>query len=67
MALKLEPVSDEAVDEAVYDRDLATRARPYDKTAFDHAFRQEVATVQDNVRIHYVVGGDGPLVVLLHG
>ena len=30
-------------------------------------FREGYAEVGDDVRLHYVEGGDGPLVVLLHG
>jgi pimeloyl-ACP methyl ester carboxylesterase len=41
-------------------------ARHWDETAFNRAFRHEVATAGD-VRIHYVIGGNGPLVALLHG
>src|SRR5262245_60730238 len=30
-------------------------------------FREEYAEAGDDVRLHYVEGGDGPLIVLLHG
>jgi pimeloyl-ACP methyl ester carboxylesterase len=38
-----------------------------DAAAFARLFRHDVATVNNGVRIHYVTGGDGPALVLLHG
>ena len=38
----------------------------WNENAFNRSFRHEVATA-GNVRIHYVIGGNGPLVTLLHG
>jgi pimeloyl-ACP methyl ester carboxylesterase len=35
--------------------------------AFWRTFRHESVHVNDRVRIHYVVGGEGPVMVLLHG
>jgi len=57
---------DEMHDE-VYMQDRAARNTPWDEKAFSRKFSHEVATVNGNVRIHYVVGGEGPLLVLLHG
>ncbi|HJY88315.1 MAG TPA: alpha/beta hydrolase [Candidatus Acidoferrales bacterium] len=62
MTLNLETITD-----VTYEQDLAVRTRQWDKTAFERTFRHEIGVTQDNVRIHYVVGGEGPLVVLLHG
>ncbi|MFI9400638.1 alpha/beta fold hydrolase [Nocardia sp. NPDC052316] len=44
------------------DFDAATR----DDAAFNRTFRHEFADV-DGVRMHYVTGGSGPALVLLHG
>jgi pimeloyl-ACP methyl ester carboxylesterase len=41
--------------------------RTFDERAFWSAFRHQVASGLDDVRIHAVVGGDGPAIVLLHG
>ena len=38
----------------------------WNENAFNRSFRHEVATA-GSVRIHYVIGGNGPLVALLHG
>jgi pimeloyl-ACP methyl ester carboxylesterase len=42
------------------------RGSQWDEGAFNRNFRRGVATA-GNVRIHYVIGGSGPLVTLLHG
>jgi pimeloyl-ACP methyl ester carboxylesterase len=42
------------------------RVIEWNESAFNRSFRHEVATA-GNVRIHYVIGGKGPLVTLLHG
>src|SRR5215469_5545469 len=38
----------------------------WNESAFNRTFRHEVV-MPGNVRIHYVIGGNGPLVSLLHG
>lgn len=48
------------------DRDQALRLKGHDEVEFGRDFRHQVAVVGD-VRIHYVIGGSGSLVVLLHG
>lgn len=50
-----------------YPRDRLVRSTPFDATEFAHTFHHEIARVNEGVRIHYVVGGDGPPLVLLHG
>ena len=40
--------------------------RAWDESAFNQSFHHEFARA-GNVRIHYVIGGNGPLVTLLHG
>jgi pimeloyl-ACP methyl ester carboxylesterase len=57
-------MADEAL---VYGQDRAARARRWDEDGFARTFRHAITAVQDGVRIHHVVGGDGPPVVLLHG
>ena len=42
------------------------RFRAWDENAFNRSFHHEFART-GNVRIHYVIGGNGPLVTLLHG
>ena len=42
------------------------RLRAWDESAFNHSFHHEFDRA-GNVRIHYVIGGNGPLVTLLHG
>lgn len=42
------------------------RVGDWNEKAFNRSFRHEVATA-GNARIHYVIGGNGPLVTLLHG
>ena len=42
------------------------RVGEWNENAFKRSFHHQVATT-GNVRIHYVVGGNGPLVTLLHG
>lgn len=56
-------VSDDA---AVNAQDRTARAT-WDEAAFRRTFGHEVATVNTGVRIHYVIGGEGPPLVLLHG
>ncbi|MBB5907813.1 alpha/beta fold hydrolase [Actinoalloteichus hymeniacidonis] len=47
--------------------DIAPHAvATHDDPAFDHTFRHEFADV-DGVRMHYVTGGSGSPVVLIHG
>jgi pimeloyl-ACP methyl ester carboxylesterase len=43
-----------------------SRREEWNENAFNRSFRHEVATA-GNVRIHYVIGGNGPVVTLLHG
>lgn len=43
-----------------------TRIDEWNEDAFNRCFRHEVA-IAGTVRIHYVIGGSGPLVTLLHG
>jgi pimeloyl-ACP methyl ester carboxylesterase len=54
-------------DAAVYERDRATRAEGWDEAAFRRTFRDGISLSDNRVRIHYVAGGHGPAVVLLHG
>jgi pimeloyl-ACP methyl ester carboxylesterase len=42
------------------------RVGEWKESAVDRSFRHEAAPA-GNVRIHYVIGGNGPLVTLLHG
>jgi len=42
------------------------RLRAWDESAFNRSFYHEFARA-GNVRIHYAIGGNGPLVTLLHG
>jgi len=51
----------------LYSLDRALRCQPPDELAFGRTFTHDVATVNSDVRIHYVAGGKGPAVVLLHG
>src|SRR5215467_7779178 len=41
--------------------------RTFDEQAFWNTFRHQVVIGPDDVRIHVVIGGSGPTVVLLHG
>jgi len=54
-------------DAAIYAQDRAARAMPWDEAAFGRTFRHDIALVNGGVRIHCVIGGEGPPVVLLHG
>src|SRR5215469_2789721 len=47
-----------------YEQD--SRVGAWNESAFNRSFRHEAATA-GSVRIHYVIGGKGPLVTLLHG
>jgi pimeloyl-ACP methyl ester carboxylesterase len=47
--------------------DDIARRQIFDEVAFARRFRHQVATVNNGVRIHYVAGGAGPPLVLLHG
>lgn len=51
----------------LYTQDRAARTVPFDSVAFERTFHHEVATLESGVRIHYVRGGTGAPVVLLHG
>jgi pimeloyl-ACP methyl ester carboxylesterase len=59
--------TDASHDAALYTQDRAARATPWDHAAFGRTFRHEIAIVNGGVRIHYVIGGEGSPVVLLHG
>src|SRR3974390_196612 len=39
----------------------------WDEAKFHEVFRNETRAVSGGVRIHFVRGGDGPAIVLLHG
>ena len=54
-------------DAALYAEDVAARNTPWDEAGFGRTFRHEVAHVNGEVRIHYVIGGEGEPLVLLHG
>lgn len=54
-------------DEVLYNQDRATRSQAWDAKVFGRTFRYEIAKVKGGVRIHYVIGGQGPALVLLHG
>jgi pimeloyl-ACP methyl ester carboxylesterase len=54
-------------DNSLYSLDRAVRNQPLDELAFGRTFTHDVVTVSGDVRIHYVIGGSGPAVVLIHG
>jgi len=54
-------------DNNLFSLDRALRSQPSDELAFGRTFTHDVLTVGGDVRIHYVIGGSGPAVVLLHG
>lgn len=54
-------------DEALYQQDRSLRAAPWDQAAFAKTFHHAFATIAGDIRIHYVVGGKGPAIILLHG
>jgi len=54
-------------DNSPYLLDRALRGQPSDDLAFGRTFTHDVVTVSGDVRIHYVTGGSGPALVLLHG
>ena len=55
-------------NEAVlYEHDRTARSTVWDSQAFSRTFRHEIARVSNGMRIHYVIGGHGPPLVLLHG
>jgi pimeloyl-ACP methyl ester carboxylesterase len=51
----------------LYEQDRAARATPWDVKAFGRTFRHEIAILSSGLRIHFVIGGHGPALVLLHG
>ncbi len=53
-------------DDALYAPDRAAAEQPFDRAAFAAAFSHHKATV-DGIPIHYVVGGRGTPLLLLHG
>ena len=57
------PVPD---SDAWYARDLAARRAPVDEAAFARQFRHDTVRV-NGVAVHYVTGGRGAPLVLLHG
>jgi pimeloyl-ACP methyl ester carboxylesterase len=54
-------------DDALYEQDRASRAETWDEAAFHRTFRHDISISDNRVRIHYVAGGNGPAIVLLHG
>jgi hypothetical protein len=50
----------------VYERDRTARAEAWDEAVFHRAFRHDISILDNRVRIHYVAGGRGPAIVLLH-
>jgi pimeloyl-ACP methyl ester carboxylesterase len=52
--------------EALYTQDRTARAQPVDEAAFARLFSHRIATV-NGIRIHYVTGGRGEPLILLHG
>jgi len=46
---------------------MSLNRTPFDATAFSRTFQHRYATVNGGVRLHYVIGGQGEPVVLLHG
>jgi len=51
---------------AFLDQDRTLRREGWDEKSFSHIFRHESGRA-GNVRIHYVIGGRGSLIFLLHG
>jgi pimeloyl-ACP methyl ester carboxylesterase len=60
------PSAVSAAEVALYAQDRAARTA-FDQAGFERTFRHETATVNGGTRIHYVIGGSGPPIVLLHG
>ena len=56
-----------STDSSSIAQDRALRNAAWDEAAFARNYQHDVAVVRDGVRIHYVSGGSGPAVVLLHG
>jgi pimeloyl-ACP methyl ester carboxylesterase len=54
-------------DNNLYSLDRALRSQQTDELAFGRIFTHDVLIVHGDVRIHYVIGGSGPAIVLLHG
>lgn len=54
-------------DGALYARDRVQRTLSWGDRGCQHVFRHETATVNGGIRLHYVIGGDGPVLVALHG
>ncbi len=60
-------VGDSVTDDALYVRDRAQRALSWEDMGCESTFRHEIATVNGGIRTHFVIGGDGPSLVALHG
>ena len=56
----------DSADSQLYAQDRRARTS-FDQAAFNRTFRHETMTVNGGTRIHYVVGGAGPPLLLLHG
>ena len=59
------PAPSSAAD-PLYDRDRAAAQAPFDAVSFARVFRHQTTSV-NGVQMHYVIGGRGPAVLLLHG
>lgn len=62
-----EPTENSVAAEALYARDRVQRALSWEDLGCQNIFRHETATVNEGIRLHYVIGGDGPVLVALHG
>jgi pimeloyl-ACP methyl ester carboxylesterase len=54
-------------DEHFFAQDVAARTTPWDEAEFGCAFHHETGHLTSGMRIHLVMGGHGPAIVLLHG
>jgi pimeloyl-ACP methyl ester carboxylesterase len=60
-------VDDQVTDDDLFARDRAQRGLSWSDLGCEEVFRHEIAAVNGGIRLHYVIGGDGPVLVVLHG